>query len=118
MVFSTTDFNYDLAGTGKRIRLNHSDENAIVIGNFGVEDIMLNPGFQHTGTWYDYFTGEIISVDDVNNQFLLSPGEYRIYTDFQLPAPDLSATMYIGIEEDSNDMTLLLYPNPTKIIFL
>ena len=75
---------------------------------------MLNPGFQHTGTWYDYFTGEIISVDDVNNQFLLSPGEYRIYTDFQLPAPDLSASMYIGIEEDLTDITLLVYPNPTK----
>ena len=113
-VFSTTDFNFDLAGTGKRIRLNHSDENAVVIGNFGVEEIMLNPGFQHTGTWYDYFTGEIISVDNVNNQFLLSPGEYRIYTDFQLPAPDLSATMYIGIEEDLTDISLLVYPNPTK----
>ena len=113
-VFSTTDFNYQLGGTGKRIRLNNSDENAVIIGNFGVEDIMLNPGFQHTGTWYDYFTGEIISVDDVNNQFLLSPGEYRIYTDFQLPTPDLSATMYIGIEEDLTDITLSVYPNPTK----
>ena len=113
-VFSTTDFNFDLAGTGKRIRLNNSNENAVVIGNFGVEDITLNPGFQHTGTWYDYFTGEIISVNDVNNQFLLSPGEYRIYTDFQLPTPDLSATMHIGIEEDLTDITFLLYPNPTK----
>ena len=118
-VFSTPDFDYDLAGTGKRIRLNNSDKNAVIIGNFGVEDIMLNPGFQHTGTWYDYFTGEIISVDDVNNQFLLSPGEYRIYTDFQLPTPDLSATMYIGIEEDLTDITLSVYPNPTKdLVFI
>ena len=75
---------------------------------------MIKSKFQHPGTWYDYFGGEIISVDDVNNQFLLSPGEYRIYTDFQLPTPDLSATMYLSVEEDSNDMTLLLYPNPAK----
>jgi 1,4-alpha-glucan branching enzyme len=113
-VFSTSDFNYDLGGTGKRIRLNSSEGNVVVIGNFGVDNIMLNPGFQHSGLWYDYFTGEVISVDDVNNQFLLTPGEYRLYTDFQLPAPDLSTTMNIGIEEELIVDHLSVYPNPAK----
>ena len=87
-VFSTTDFNYDLAGTGKRIRLNHSDENAVIIGNFGVEDIMLNPGFQHTGTWYDFFSGDSIHVSDVNDPFYLNPGEFHILSNFYIDPPE------------------------------
>lgn len=113
-VFSTSDFNYDLTGTGKRIRLNSPNENVIIIGNFGVEDIMINPQFQHTGAWYDYFTGETITVNDINNSFLLSPGEYRLYTDVQLPLPDLSSTMTLEIEEEESITDLLIYPNPTK----
>lgn len=108
--FSTTDFSIDLGGYGKRIHLNHPDMNAVVIGNFNVTGINMVPGFQHTGTWYDYFTGEAIVENDLNNSFFLEPGEYRIYTDQPLPAPDLSTS----IEETLSffGQKLVAQPNP------
>lgn len=113
-VFSTTDFNYDLSGTGKRIHLNSNDENVVILGNFGVEQMLINPNFQHEGQWHDYFGGEQLLVSDVNAEILLAPGEYKLFTDFELPSPDLSTTMNLGLEDIAEVDGLLVYPNPVK----
>jgi hypothetical protein len=110
--FSTTDFNIDLGGYGKRIHLNNSDMNAVIIGNFNVTGIEIVPGFQHTGTWYNYFTGEAIVENDLNNSFFLEPGEYRIYTDQPLPTPDLSTSVDEVMEFFGE--RILAQPNPFK----
>lgn len=108
--FSTTDFNIDLGGFGKRIHLNHSSMNVTIIGNFSVSGINIVPGFQHTGTWYDYMSGAVITENDLNNAFFLQPGEYRIYTDVQLPTPDLSVSPDAVFEFFQPE--ILLVPNP------
>jgi len=65
----------------KRIRLSHSSMQVIVIGNFGVTTLSINPMFHHTGTWYDYFSGDSISVLNTEDLINLAPGEFHIYTD-------------------------------------
>ena len=55
--FQTGNFNWDVGGYGKRLHLNGSAMNAVVVANFRVTNLSMIPGFQHTGTWYDYFTG-------------------------------------------------------------
>ena len=45
------------------------------------------PGFPYTGTWYDYLTGEAISVSDLTDAWSLDPGEFRILLDTPLPVP-------------------------------
>ncbi|MEM7161447.1 MAG: alpha-amylase family glycosyl hydrolase [Bacteroidota bacterium] len=108
--FRTTDFNLDVNGTGKRIHLNHASMNVTIIGNFDVVPITMVPGFQHTGTWYEYWTGEEIVENDLNNGFLLQPGEYRLYTDVQLELPDLN----VSIEELNAPVNSSIYPNPVN----
>jgi len=110
--FTTTDYSIDLGGFGKRVHLNHPDMNAVVIGNFNVTGINMVPGFQHTGTWYEYFTGDAIEESNLNNAFYLEPGEYRIYTDEPLPTPNLSTDIdeimaFYGEQ-------ILAFPNPFK----
>lgn len=109
--FSTTDYDIDFGGTGKRLHLNHGSMNVTIIGNFGVSPLTMVPGFQHTGTWHEYFTGSTIVENDLNNAFYLEPGEYRLYTDVQLPLPDLS-TEPTTVEEGSMGITVNAYPNP------
>jgi 1,4-alpha-glucan branching enzyme len=60
-----------------------------VVGNFDVVAQTLPPYFQHTGTWYDYLTGLPFNVFSTgsNQTITLAPGEYRVFTNQQLPAP-------------------------------
>jgi len=108
--FSTTNYNIDLGGFGKRIHLNHPSMNVTIIGNFDVVGINMIPGFQNTGTWYDYFTGEVIQVNDLNNAFYLEPGEYRIYTSVPLETPVID----VHVEEVNVETSFKLFPNPSN----
>ena len=55
---STIQLSLNNLDGSKEIKLQLEDKNAIVIGNFGVRDKLIYPNFQHTGVWYDYFTGD------------------------------------------------------------
>lgn len=106
--FSTTDFNIDVAGSGKRIHLNHESMDVTIVGNFDVSSFTMVPGFQHTGTWYDYFTGESFEVTDLNEPFFYEAGEYHIYTDQFLETPEIDTS----IEEKESSAHATVWPNP------
>ena len=110
-VFSTTNFNIDLGGFGKRIHLNGTN-NAVVVGNFQTTSINMVPGFQHTGTWYDYFTGNAFQVNDLNATFFFEPGEYHVYTDYQLAVPDLNTSLEEVMSFAKS--SFMIWPNPSN----
>ncbi len=85
---ATTTVDYRLAGSLKRINLSHGTMNAAIIGNFGVTAANVSPEFQHTGNWYDYFTGDTVEVTYRAMDVHLDPGEFRIYTDQKLEMPE------------------------------
>ena len=118
-LFSTANFSVDLAGLGKRIHLNGGTINATIIGNFDVNPITMVPGFQHTGTWYDYFTGAQFDEQDLNNGYFLQPGEYHLYIDQAMNFPDtVGSGNTVGIEAIDNTRRgeLNLFPNPANDI--
>jgi len=110
-VFSTTNFNIDLGGFGKRIHLNGTN-NAVVVGNFQTTSLNMIPGFQHTGTWYDYFTGNSFQVNDLNASFFYEPGEYHVYTDYQLAVPDLNTSLEEVMSFAKS--SFMIWPNPSS----
>jgi glycosidase len=111
-VFNTTDFDLDVGGAMKKIKLASDEMSVVVLGNFDVTDGSIVPEFYSTGTWYEYWTGDSIIVTDVNAPIELMAGEYRLYTDKKLDTPD-----FVGIDEtpqlDNKVSDLILYPNPT-----
>lgn len=112
--FKTSNFNISAFGTQKQLYVNDPIMNTIVFGNFDVVTQDVFSGFQHTGLWYEYFTGIPLNVTDVNMTLNLSPGKFKLYTDVQLPLPDMSATDSItAIKEIAlNSMNVLVSPNP------
>ena len=110
-VFSTNNFNIDLGGFGKRIHLNGTN-NAVVVGNFQTTSLNMTPGFQHTGTWYDYFTGNSFQVNDLGATFFFEPGEYHVYTDYQLAIPDLNTSLSEVMSFAKS--TFMIWPNPSS----
>ena len=110
-LLSTTNFDTDLAGLGKRIHLNSSTLNATIVGNFNVTPINMVPGFQHTGTWYDYFTGTSFTENNLSNAFAYQPGEYHIYFDQPMETPDTSVNVVEVMQLFGLDF--MVYPNPS-----
>jgi hypothetical protein len=122
--FQSTDFTFEGAGRTKRLSINHTSMNVHIIGNFGVDTVSANAGFTSTGKWYDFFTGDSISVDDVNERILLQPGEFHILTTRKLDKPESSIvpdwryTLRSNVPTAINDYVLntqtTVYPNPNS----
>jgi hypothetical protein len=113
---AATTASLSLSGIAKRMNFSHSSINATVIGNFGVTATSINPNFQHTGDWFDYFSGDTLAVASATASITLEPGGFHIYTDLKMttPAEDLIS----AIEDKAATeppLELILdqnYPNP------
>ncbi|HHH54994.1 MAG TPA: T9SS type A sorting domain-containing protein, partial [Bacteroidetes bacterium] len=108
-VFNTTDFTYNLSSYQKSIHLNSDEKNVTIIGNFNVKPASINPSFQHSGWWYDYFSGDSVNVVNVSELINLKPGEYHLYSDKKLEG-FVTATA----ENIVNSNDAIIYPNPAK----
>ena len=113
--FRTDDYEMNVSGFAKRINLNDPDMNVTVIGNFDVHITNVNPNFQHTGFWYEYFTGDTINIADVSATLTLNPGEYRLYTDKKLSTPEIADG--IGEIYSAFGENIFIYPNPSSSDF-
>ncbi|MDD5508709.1 MAG: alpha-amylase family glycosyl hydrolase [Bacteroidales bacterium] len=110
--FRTADFSQAVSSAMKRINLNGNPVSATILGNFNVVTGTVDPNFQHTGVWYEYFTRDSILVTDVKALISLEPGEYRFYTDQKLSAPDLNTGTKKSLPPTSFGFTV--YPNPAR----
>ena len=120
-LFSTESFGGSLSTYSKRLKLNSDTMNAVLIANFSVVNQNSQPNFQHTGMWYDYFTGDSLDVVDSTIQFDLNPGDYHLFIDRKLPTPDLGApidfdevTSISAWSKDASPVNLELFPNPAN----
>ncbi|MCF6241258.1 MAG: T9SS type A sorting domain-containing protein, partial [Bacteroidales bacterium] len=110
-VFKTTDFSMDVSAEEKVIHLNDASMNVTIIGNFDVLARNVNPNFQSTGAWYDYFSGDTLNVTNTSAEIKLEAGEYRIYTDKKLDTPDV-VTSVKKIYSENIFTSVKVFPNP------
>ncbi len=112
--FSSDNFPMSVSGYLKRMWINHSTMNVVIIGNFGVTAGTMQPEFQNTGKWYNYFSGGELNVTNVNMEVSLEPGEFRIYTTQKLPTPEpgILANVKDEITIPSEFKLEQNYPNP------
>ena len=108
-VFTSGQETLAVNGDIKKIQLSLNNQNITLMGNFGMSLNTIMPNFQHTGTWYEFFTGNELSVTDLNANLLLNPGEFRLYSDQKLPAfKDLATSVSVSL----STYGLHVYPNP------
>lgn len=108
-VFHTNSFNQDDDAYLKRVQLNGQDMNVLTLANFDVVEREIIPEFQHTGEWYDYLSGESISITDVNAPLSFAPGEYHIYLSENISPPN----GYFSSTSDLYQKAINIYPNPS-----
>jgi glycosidase len=110
-VFETDNYTLGTTSSVKRIDLFSPGMNVVIIGNFGVVQNQILPGFNHLGQWFEYFTGDTLTVASTTDAYMLAPGEYRMFTDVKLTKPDIGT----GIEEPGNQdntSSFRIFPNP------
>lgn len=106
---------YALSNRIKRIILEHSDTDVVVVGNFDVTAITTTGDFPQTGTWYDYFEGSEYEVTDSEQAFRLEPGEFKVYTNKQFDTPETgiaTSTEELPSEGPESFKLYNNYPNP------
>ena len=101
------------AANVKAFHLSSTDLNVVVLGNFGVIGTTVNPGFQHTGTWYNYLSGDSLSVTMSAQILSFLPGEYRIYTDKRIGLPTGNGLITNATEPLVAIEAPILFPNPS-----
>ena len=111
-VFQTDDFQLTGSGYSKSIHLNSDEMNITIIGNFNVNPANVNPAFQHTGVWYEFFSGDSVMINSTNEPLLLNPGEFRLYSDVELGVPlyPIATEEIVGQQE----FPVNIFPNPTN----
>lgn len=110
-VLDTQDVSLSVSGLSKRINLNHSSNDVVILGNFDVTTQSISPNFTTTGTWYEFFSGSELDVSDTSSEISLEAGEYRLYSRNPLNNP-------LAVDEiDTPGLKPILYPNPTSGTF-
>lgn len=109
-VFGTSsNFYSDLYGHVKQMGFIHSSMSAVVVGNFDVATQSKTVNFPHTGTWYEYFSGQSVSVSANQTPMTLGAGEYRLFTDQIIPR----SVVTFGNDDLISSTEIEAYPNPT-----
>lgn len=110
--FETKDFTINAISALKRIKINSTETNFVILGNFDVQSGDIDPQFHHTGIWYNYLTGDSITITDINSNITLAAGEYLIYSDKKLSTPAIGT----GLDQfiDETEIFADLYPNPAQ----
>jgi 1,4-alpha-glucan branching enzyme len=87
-VFEGGNFSWTPTGQFRRISVSHAGMNVTIIGNFGVTPGSMAGEFQHSGTWYDYFSGRPYNFSSTSQNIELQPGEFHIFVDQLVSFPE------------------------------
>ncbi|MFC7669162.1 alpha-amylase family glycosyl hydrolase [Hymenobacter humi] len=109
---ASATFDQQVSGGVKTIHLSDPSLSVTVVGNFNVTAASVTPGFQSTGTWYNYLTGVATTVTDVNAPLQLQPGEYAVYTSKNVSKPT-GTTLPTRAGQTAAAFRLSAAPNPT-----
>ena len=102
------------AGYQRVFHLSSADLNVTIVGNFSTIGETFSPNFQKTGKWYDYLSGDSITVTTVNATRTFLPGEYHVYTDKRIIPPAGFINARVGTAEFAAEATdFQVYPTPS-----
>lgn len=110
-VFKTDNYDYDLGGSIKWLKLNSQTMDVLIAGNFDVTTKSTNIYFNNTGWWYEYYSGDSVQLSTTSYQLSLNPAEYRLFTSKKINRN----VIYVGIDQPKpTPEKLTVWPNPSS----
>lgn len=108
-VFSTPTFTLNVTAAVKQIELLDATTKVEIVGNFDVADNGYTLNFPSTGTWYEFFRGDSITITNTSLPLTLKAGEYRLYSNKKLTG---FASIPTTIKHLTGYSENMMYPNP------
>ncbi len=84
----------------KTIHISHPDMEVTIAGNFNVSTSDIQPSFTQSSEWYDFFSGDTLSVSNTDTTITMEPGEFHIYTTQKFEAPDEELVRFLPTQMD------------------
>lgn len=101
-------------GYQKVFHLSSTDFNVTIVGNFNVTGETFAANFQKVGKWYDYMSGDSITVTNVAATRTYLPSEYHVYTDKRIIPPSGYVSLTVGTKEFAAQAAdFQVYPTPS-----
>jgi glycosidase len=110
-VFRTTSYSWSFSAPQKWLQLNDQTMKVNILGNFSITPSDINPSFPQTGKWFEYFSGDSVSVADPTSLITFKPGEFRLYSTKKLAKSDL-ITGIDSFKPENEGQSITVYPNP------
>ncbi|WP_201984778.1 DUF4961 domain-containing protein [Hymenobacter rubidus] len=118
--FSTGTFSGALSGQSKVMHVTDPALKITVVGNFGLFSDQVDPSFQQTGKWYNYLTGDSITVTNTHDLLNLNVGQFAVYTSARIRRITLAsstaqaaATFHLSVAPNpASGSTTVLYELP------
>ena len=110
--FQTNEFTIDAATLLKQMMFKNNTMNAVVFGNFDIIKNDMTVIFPGNGIWFDYFTGDEITVSANAKTISLLPGEYHVLTNKKLAIPNLVKPPF-KISKPMGAGLFEVFPNPS-----
>ncbi|UYZ64615.1 alpha-amylase family glycosyl hydrolase [Hymenobacter weizhouensis] len=110
-------FTQDVAGAVKKLQITDPRLNVTIVGNFDVREATVNPTFQAAGTWYNYLTGEAVTITEAGRTapITLAPGQYTVYTSRRIAKP-AGTVLSSGRPRETAALRLTSEPNPAAAV--
>lgn len=112
-VFHSLDFNAELYGVVKKSWLQNDTHKIHSVSNTNVKEHNTTLYFQHTGMWYEVFSGDSLDVTNTEVNVMLQPGEYRLYSDKKIQIKAFEFKEQQNSVGNPN-LNFRFYPNPAK----
>jgi 1,4-alpha-glucan branching enzyme len=89
--------------------------NVVVMANLDVRARSMSVTYPHTGTWYNYFTGQPYEVTTATQGLALGRGEFVVLTDYKVNdgIPGFNGVVS-SAEDEALDASLTAFPNPAS----
>ncbi len=100
-----------LAPSFKWMQLAHDSLNAALAANFDVTVVKKSMGLPKAGKWYDYMTGDSLTIGAVDTVFTFFPGQYRLLLDRKIEQGP-SAGIAGKQERQAPTIDVANFPNP------
>lgn len=111
-VAAPTAYVQNLTGAVKTISLTVSNLSVVTLGNFDVVAKTATITFPATGTWYNYLTGQQLTVSNTSMSMALQPGQYAVYTSRKLSLP--AGSPLAARPQEAAAFKLSVAPNPAS----
>ncbi len=105
-------------GTGRVVKVSGGNlGNAVALANVRLTDGPVTFSFQHSGWWWDYFTGDSILQGPViePTNLTLPPSGYRLFLDKKVPLPPgIDLTVSTENLAAPEPLAVAVWPNPAS----